>query len=80
MVNARSDSVSVSVDAAIDSLRIQGITVHGPFCTPGRRTVFVVESHILLESELAELLAENKLDRNGIQEFAKRIKMQENHH
>ena len=80
MVNARSDSVAVSVDAVINSLRIQGIAFRGPFCTPGQRTVFVVESHILLESELVDLLAQNKLDRDGIQEFAKRIKPQENHH
>jgi hypothetical protein len=61
MVNVRSDSVPVSVDAVIDSLRIRGIAFHGPFSTPGRRTVFVVESHLLLQSELAELLAQNKL-------------------
>jgi len=56
MENASSDSVPVSVDAVINSLTIQGISFRGPFCTPGQRTVFVVESHILLESELAELL------------------------
>jgi hypothetical protein len=80
MVNARSDAVPVSVDAVINSLRIQRIAFRGPFWTPAQRTVFVVESHILLESELAELLAQNKLDRDGIQEFAKRIKLQENPH
>ncbi len=79
-MNARSDSVSVSVDAVINSLKIQGIAFRGPFCTPSQRTVFVLESSILLESELFELLAQNKLDRDGIQELAKRIKMQENHH
>jgi hypothetical protein len=78
MVNARSDSVPASVDAVINSLTIQGIAFRGPFCTPGQRTVF--ESHILLESELFELLAQNKLDRDGIQEFAKRIKQRENPH
>jgi len=80
MVNARSDSVPVSVDAVINSLTIQGIAFRGPFCTPGQRTVFVVESHILMESELFELLAQNKLDRDGIQEFAKLIKQRENPH
>ncbi len=80
MENARSDSGPVSVDAVINSLRIQRLAFRGPFCTPAQRTVFVVESHILLVSELAELWAQNKLDRDGIQEFAKRIKPQENHH
>ena len=80
MVNARSASAPVSVGAVINSLRIQGIPFHGPFFTRSRRTVFVVESHILLESELAELLAQNKLDRDGIQEFAKLIKQRENTH
>jgi len=80
MAKTASSSVPVSVAAVLNSLRIQGIAFRGPFCTPGQRTVFVVESHILLESELAELLAQNKLDRDGIQEFAKRIKPQENHH
>jgi len=79
MVNARSDSAPAS-DTVINSLRIQGITFHGPFCAPGQRTVFVIESHIFLESELADLLEQNNLNRNGIQEFAKRIKLQENHH
>jgi len=79
MVNARSDSVPVSVDAAINSLRIQGIAFRGPFCTPGQRTVFVVESSILLESELVDLFTQNKLNRDGIQELARRIKPRENH-
>jgi hypothetical protein len=79
MVNARSDSVPVSVDAAINSLRIQGIAFRGPFCTPGQRTVFVVESCIFLESELVDLFTQNKLNRGGIQELAKRIKPQETH-
>ncbi len=71
MVKARSD-VPVSVDAVIDSLRIQGIAFRGPFCTLGKRTIFVVESCILLESELVDLFAQNKLNRDGIQELAKR--------
>ena len=72
MVKARSDSVPVSIDSVINSLRIQGIAFRGPFHTAGKRTVFVVESYILLESELVDLLAQNKLDRDGIQELAKR--------
>jgi len=71
MVKARSD-VPVSVDAVIDSLRIQGIAFRGPFCTLSKRTIFVVESCILLESELVDLFAQNKLNRDGIQELAKR--------
>ena len=67
-------------NAVINSFTIQGISFRSPFCTPGKRMVFVVESHILLESELCELLAQNKLDRDGIQEFAKRIKPRENDH
>jgi hypothetical protein len=71
MVKARSDSASV--DAVIDSLKIQGIAFRGPFCTPSKRIIFVVESSILLESELVDLQAQNKLNRDGIQELAKRI-------
>jgi hypothetical protein len=73
MAKARSSSVLASVDAVMNSLRMQGIAFHGPLCTPGKRTVFVVESCIILESELLDLFAENKLDRDGIQELAKRI-------
>jgi hypothetical protein len=73
MVKARSDSALVSVDAVVNSLGFQGIAFRGPFCTPGRRTVFVIESCIFLESELVELLAQNRLDRDGIQELARRI-------
>jgi hypothetical protein len=72
MVKARSDSVGVSIDAAINSLRIQGIAFRGPFRTAGKRTVFVVEDCILLESELVDLFTQNKLNRDGIQELAKR--------
>jgi len=79
MVSVRSDSVPVSVDAAINSLRIQGIAFSGPLCTPGRRTVFVVESCVFLESELVDLFMQNKLNRDGIQELARRIKPRENH-
>ncbi len=73
MGKARCDSALVSVDTVVNSLRIQGIAFRGPFCTPGKRIFFVVESYILLESELVELLAQNRLDRDGIQELARRI-------
>jgi len=33
----------------------------------------VVENYFFLVSELVELLAQNKLDRAGIQELAKRV-------
>ena len=74
MGKARSDSALVSVDAVIDSLKIQGIAFHGPFRTPGKRVIFVVDGYLLLDSELADLLEQNKLDRDGIQELGKRIK------
>jgi hypothetical protein len=73
MVKAGVDSALVSVDAVKDSLRIQGIAFRGPFCTQGKRVIFVVESYIFLESELVDLLEQNKLNRDGIQELAKRI-------
>ena len=47
----------------LNSLRSQGINFRGPFCTPAKHTVFVVESYVLLESELVDLLTENKLNR-----------------
>ena len=73
MGKARSDSAPVSVEAIIDSLKIQGIAFHGPFRTPGKRVIFVVGRYILLESELADLLEQNKLNQVGIQELGKRI-------
>ena len=73
MVKARSDSAPVSADAVIDSLTIQGIPFRGPFCTQGNRVIFVVDRYILLESELVDLLEQNKLNREGIQELGKRI-------
>jgi hypothetical protein len=79
MVYARSDSLPVSVDAVINSLRIQGIAFRGPLYSQRKRIFFVVEGHIFLESELFDLLEQNKLNRDGIQEFAKRIKQPENH-
>jgi hypothetical protein len=73
MGKARSDSAPVSVEAIIDSLKIQGIAFHGPLRTQGKRVIFVVGKYILLESELADLLEQNKLNRVGIQELGKRI-------
>ena len=62
MVKARSDSPLVSVDAVIDSLKIQGIAFRGPFQTQGKRVIFVVDRYILLQSELLDLLEQNKLN------------------
>jgi hypothetical protein len=72
-VKTWNDSAHVSADAVMNSLRIQGIAFRGPFCTPGKRIIFLVEKYIFLESELLDLLAQNKLDQGGIQELAKRI-------
>jgi len=63
----------LSGDAVANSLRDQGISFHGPLCSPGKRIVFVVESWIFLESELQDLLAKNELNREGIQQLAKHI-------
>jgi hypothetical protein len=73
MVKARSDSALVSVDAVIDSLKIQGIAFHGPFPTQGKRVFFVVDRYILLDSELVDLLEQNNLNRAAILELGKRI-------
>jgi hypothetical protein len=73
MSKARSDSAPVSVEAIIDSLENQGIAFHGPLRTQGKRVIFVVDRYILLESELADLLEQNKLNQDGIQELGKRI-------
>lgn len=75
MVKAESSPVSVSVDAVLNSLRIQGIAFRGPFRTPGKRTVFVVESYIFLESELVDLFTQNTLNRDGIRARAERIQV-----
>jgi len=73
VVNAGDNFAPVSIDAALNSLKIQGIAFRGPFRTRAKRVVFVVDGYILLESELIDLLAQNKLNRKGIQEFALRI-------
>lgn len=73
MLKATTAFASSDADAALKSLRSQGITFRGPFYTPGKHLVFLVESYILLESELVDLFAQNKLNRDGIQELAMRI-------
>ena len=73
MVKTADSSVPIAVDAVMNSLRSQGIAFRGPFCTPAKHTIFVVESYILLESELVDLLMQNKLNRDGIRAFSKRI-------
>ena len=73
MVKAANSSVLITVDAVMNSLRIQGIAFRGPFCTPAKHTVFVVESYVLLESELVDLLMQNKLNRDGIRAHSERI-------
>jgi hypothetical protein len=73
MVKAAKSSVPLSVEDVLNSLRIQGIAFRGPFCTPAKHAVFVVESYVLLESELVELLMQNKLNRDGIRAHSKRI-------
>jgi hypothetical protein len=73
MMKAANSSAPASIDAVLDSLRIQGIAFRGPFCTPAKHTIFVVESYILLESELVDLLVQNKLDRDGIEAHSKHM-------
>ena len=73
MGKARSAPAPVSAEAIIDALTSQGIAVGGPFCTHLERVIFVVDKYILLESELLDLLEQNKLNRDGIQELGKRI-------
>ena len=73
MVKAANSSVLASVDAVMNSLRNQGIAFRGPFCTPAKHTVFVVESYVLLVSELVDLLMQNKLNRDGIRAHSERI-------
>jgi hypothetical protein len=72
MVKATRDSAP-ACDAVMNSLRIQGIAFRGPFCAPSKRILFVVESYVFLESELVDLLTKNKLNRDGIEELAKRL-------
>ena len=73
MAKAASSSAPVSVAAVLNSLRIQGIAFRGPFHTPGKRAVFVVESYILLESELVDLFTQNTLNRDGVRALSKSI-------
>jgi hypothetical protein len=73
MGKAANSCVLVSVDAVLNSLRSQGIAFRGPFCTPAKHTFFIVESYIFLESELVDLLMQNKLSRDGIRAHSERI-------
>jgi hypothetical protein len=73
MVKAARAFAPGPADAAVNSLRIQGIGFRGPLYTPGKQAVFFVESYILLESELADVFAQNKLNRDGIQALVMRI-------
>jgi len=73
MAKTASSSVPVSVADVLNSLRIHGIAFRGPFHTPGKRAVFVVESYILLESELVDLFTQNMLNRDGVRALSKRI-------
>ena len=73
MAKAARAFASASTDAFMNSLRVQGIAFHGPFRTQGKRVIFVVDGYLLLDSELADLLEQNKLDRDGIQELGKCI-------
>jgi hypothetical protein len=63
----------VTANEVANLLRIQGIDCRGPFRTPGGRVFFVVENSIFLESELSELISQNRLDREGIQQLATRV-------
>jgi len=73
MTKVRTASAPVSVEAVIDSLTNQGIDFRGPFCTQRKHVIFVIDRYILLESELLDLLEQNKLNREGILELGKRI-------
>jgi len=73
MAKTSTGSAHVTADAVADWLRSQGIPFRGPFRSQAKRIVFVIEKHIFLESELLELLGQNKLDRDGIQQLARRL-------
>lgn len=74
MIESRSKFAPVLVDDVIDSLKTQGIAFRGPCWAQTKPTFFVINQSILLESELIDLLEQNKLNRDGIQELAERIK------
>jgi hypothetical protein len=66
---------SESAEAVMDLLRTKGITFRGPFHTPGKHVVFVVENYIFLESELIDLSRQHMLHQEGIQELSHHIKV-----
>jgi hypothetical protein len=73
MAKTSAASSRMSADAVTKCLRMQGIIFRGPLYSQRTGTIFIVENQLLLESELVELLAQYKLNREGIQELAKRI-------
>jgi hypothetical protein len=73
MAKTSAASSRMTADAVTKSLRMQGIIFRGPLYSQRTGTIFIVENQLLLESELVELLAQYKLNREGIQELAKRI-------
>ena len=74
MLKSRSKFAPVLVDDVIDSLKTQRIAFRGPCWTHTKPIFFVIYESILLESELIDLLEQNKLNRDGIQELAERIR------
>lgn len=73
MTKTSAASARITVDAVVESLRMLGMNFRGPYYSQTKGILFVVENQIFLESELDELFARNKLNRDGIQELAKRI-------
>jgi hypothetical protein len=73
MSKTSSEAAHVTANEVANSLRIQGIDFRGPFRSQGGRIVFVVENCIFLESELIELLSQNRLGPEGIQQLAARV-------
>jgi hypothetical protein len=73
-MESRSRFAPALVEDVIDSLKTQGIAFRGPCWAHTKPTFFVINQSILLESELIDLLEQNKLNRDGIQELTQRIK------
>ena len=70
MVKARNDPERISIYDVMNALRSQGIAFRIPR-PPRNRDGLMVDRRFLRNSELIELLAQNKLNRDGIQELAK---------
>lgn len=73
MTKTSAASVRVTAQAVAKSLRMQGIDFRGPCYSQTKGILFVIENQIFLESELVELFAQNKLNREGIQELAEHV-------